>query len=60
MDSPKPGFGQLGPNVTSALKSDFFTFFHLRQVESATGDRGTPNRLSRESTLFGKHTHGEC
>jgi CHAT domain-containing protein/tetratricopeptide (TPR) repeat protein len=41
MNSPKPGFGQLGPNVSSALKSDFFTFFHLRQAESEVGDERT-------------------
>jgi CHAT domain-containing protein len=52
MDSPKPGFGQLGPNKSSALKSEFFTFFDLRQVDSAARDGETAITYKPQARQF--------
>src|SRR5271166_5478089 len=52
MKSPQPSFGQFGPNVPAALKSDFFTFFHLRQVESVADDEKTAITYKPQAPQF--------
>jgi CHAT domain-containing protein len=52
MDSPKPDFGRLGPDVSSALTSDFFTFFHLQQADSAARDAATAITYKPQAPQF--------